>query len=144
MPAGWESVVSPDRPVPAASIVAALFGAGLMRCSVLALPIAAAVASIGGVWAIWACRAEGDPGWVVIDEVAGQWIALLGLARPTPLGVAAACIVFRMLDIAKPGPVGWADRQGGAAGVMADDLIAGALSAGILWAIRTRWPGAFG
>ncbi|MGA9866242.1 MAG: phosphatidylglycerophosphatase A, partial [Acetobacteraceae bacterium] len=44
----------------------------------------------------------------------------------------------------KPGPVGWADRQHGAAGVMADDLIAGALGAGILWAVRTRFPLVFG
>jgi len=40
--------------------------------------------------------------------------------------------------------VGWADRQGGAAGIMADDLIAGAIAAGILWAVREHWPGALG
>jgi phosphatidylglycerophosphatase A len=42
--------------------------------------------------------------------------------------------------VAKPGPIGWADRQGGAAGIMADDLIAGAITAGILWAIGSHWP----
>ena len=49
----------------------------------------------------------------------------------------------RMLDVAKPGPIGWADRQGGAAGIIADDVIAGAIAAGILWAIQAHWPGAF-
>ena len=76
-----------------------------------------------------------------MDEFAGQWIALLGLARPSLLGLAAAFLLFRLLDITKPGPIGWADRQGGPAGVMADDLIAGAIAAGILWAIRSRFPG---
>ncbi len=41
-------------------------------------------------------------------------------------GLLAAFLMFRLLDVAKPGPIGWADRQGGAAGIMADDLIAGA------------------
>jgi len=45
------------------------------------------------------------------------------------VGLLFALAVFRLLDVVKPGPIGWADRQGGAAGVMADDLIAGALAA---------------
>jgi phosphatidylglycerophosphatase A len=44
----------------------------------------------------------------------------------------------------KPGPIGWADRQEGAAGIMADDVIAGAITAGILWAIGSRWPALLG
>ena len=43
-------------------------------------------------------------------------------------GVVAAFLAFRFFDIVKPGPVGWADRQKGAMGVMADDAIAGALA----------------
>jgi phosphatidylglycerophosphatase A len=42
--------------------------------------------------------------------------------------------------VAKPGPIGWADRQVGAAGIMADDVIAGVITAGILWAIDSNWP----
>ena len=109
-----------------------------------ALSLAILAVTLIGLWAIRAARAEGDPGWVVIDEVAGQWAALIGLARPTFLGVATAFAVFRILDIAKPGPVGWADRQPGAAGGMSDDLAAGALAAGILWATRSHWPAIFG
>ncbi|MDQ2805147.1 MAG: phosphatidylglycerophosphatase A [Pseudomonadota bacterium] len=127
-----------------ASVAAALAGAGMMLAASWALPLAALAASLCGLWAIRAAGVEGDPGWVVIDEVAGQWVALVGLDRPTPYGVIAACALFRLLDVTKPGPVGWADRQHGAAGIMADDLIAGALSAGVLWAVRTRWPAAFG
>ena len=109
-----------------------------------ALALAAVAAAVGGVWAIRAAGVEGDPGWVVIDEVAGQWVALLGLGRVTPLGLLVAFLGFRLLDIAKPGPVGWADRQGGAGGIMADDLIAGALVATVLWVLRARWPWVLG
>jgi len=71
-----------------------------------------------------------DPGWVVIDEGAGQALALAALPLGTGwLGVALAFALFRLFDIAKPGPVGWADRQPGAFGVLLDDLIAGALAA---------------
>jgi phosphatidylglycerophosphatase A len=108
------------------------------------LAVAALLVSLLGLWAIRAAEVDGDPGWVVIDEVAGQWVALLGLARPTPLGLLAAFALFRLFDIVKPGPVGWADRQGGAGGIMADDLIAGAIAAGILWAVGQRWPGLLG
>ncbi len=134
----------PVSPGSAGSLAALVLGYGLMRLPPIALILAICLASLGGLWAVWAARVDGDPGWIVIDEVAGQWIALLGLARPTVAGLAAAFLVFRLIDIAKPGPVGWADRQHGPAGVMADDLIAGALTAGILWAVRSRWPGAFG
>lgn len=107
------------------------------------LPAAALIATLVGVWAIHAAEIEGDPGWVVIDEIAGQLLALWGLAHASLLGVLAAFLIFRLLDIMKPGPIGWADRQGGAAGIMADDVIAGAVTAGILWAIEARWPTAF-
>ena len=83
-----------------------------------------------------------DPGEVVIDEVAGMWIALL------PAGVIwwqilAAFVLFRAFDILKPGPVGWADRRlPGGLGIMADDLIAGALAALVLAAGLIAWEGA--
>ncbi len=133
----------PVAPGTAASAVATLLGAVLLGGAAWVLPVAVGAVSLGGLWAIGRARIEGDPGWVVIDEVAGQWTALLGLSRPTPLGLIAGFALFRLLDVAKPGPVGWADRQGGPASVMADDLIAGALSAGVLWAVRRRWPGLF-
>jgi phosphatidylglycerophosphatase A len=77
-----------------------------------------------------------DPGWVVIDEFAGQWIALLGVGTIAPLEIAAAFVLFRVFDILKPGPVGWADRRHGIFGIMADDIIAGALAALVLYGAR--------
>jgi len=81
-----------------------------------------------------------DDGRIVIDEVAGQLIALaplVPLARdgaPNPYAVILAFLLFRLLDIWKPGPVRWAERRfKGGIGVMADDVVAGALAAVSVW-----------
>jgi phosphatidylglycerophosphatase A len=65
---------------------------------------------------------------------------MLGLAGTAWPGLLAAFVMFRLLDITKPGPVGWADRQPGAFGIMADDVIAGVLAAAILFGLRLCWP----
>jgi phosphatidylglycerophosphatase A len=137
--------------------VATVFGVGLLRPapgtwgSAVAVGIGVLIDRFAGfpglalatlavtVLGFWACaRVCGpgeDPSEVVIDEVAGQWIALLFPSfafwtrdfdgwMPYP-GWVAAFLLFRLFDIWKPGPVGWADRRGDAAGVMLDDLIAG-------------------
>lgn len=129
---GWAPAMSGT----VASAVATLIGIGLMLLSPYALWPAVLLAVAGGIWAIRAVGAENDPSWVVVDEFAGQWIAMLGLARVTALGVLAAFLLFRVLDITKPGPVGWADRRHDALGVMADDVIAGLIAALVLWAVR--------
>jgi phosphatidylglycerophosphatase A len=81
-----------------------------------------------GLWAIRVLQARlgiQDDGRIVVDEVAGMSLALL-LIPLTPLAVLCAFVLFRLLDIAKPFPIGWLDRHGhGAWGVMADDLLAG-------------------
>jgi phosphatidylglycerophosphatase A len=123
-----------------ASAVAVLSGAVLLAVFPPALALAALAATVGGFIAVHRAGIIGDPGWVVIDEFAGQWIALLALARPTLSGLAAAFILFRILDITKPGPVGWADRQHGTFGIMADDVIAGAITAVVLAVVRLLWP----
>lgn len=96
-----------------------------------ALALAALGFTLAGFWALARLpEAEKDPSWVVVDEAAGMALALVfaqGL-----LGVVLAFALFRLFDIVKWGPVGWADRQPGAFGVMADDLIAGAMAAGLV------------
>jgi phosphatidylglycerophosphatase A len=80
-----------------------------------------------------------DPSEIVVDEVIGQWIALLPLSYAAwsmeisilamwP-GWIAAFALFRFLDITKLGPVGWADRMNTPLGVMLDDVIAGVFAA---------------
>jgi phosphatidylglycerophosphatase A len=135
---------APFAPGTVASVATLLPGALLLHISPTLLAAAALVATLVGLWSIQSAQVAGDPGWVVIDEIAGQFLALWGLAHASVAGVLAAFIIFRLLDVAKPGPIGWADRQGGAAGIMADDVLAGALTAGILWAIGSRWPAVLG
>ena len=111
----------------------------------LLVPLAAVLATVAGFWAVPRyLRATGgeDPSEVVIDEVAGQWLALSFTIVPLWWhGVAdlftgawpgwvAPFLLFRLFDIWKPWLVGRADRRGDAAGVMLDDLWAG-LFAGI-------------
>ncbi len=70
---------------------------------------------------------EKDPKIVVIDEIAGQFLALIGLS-PRPLILLSAFFLFRILDILKPPPVRQLERLPGGFGIMADDLMAGLLT----------------
>lgn len=81
-------------------------------------------------------RDDHDPGEIVIDEVAGQWIALMPLSfvlwshgsdvviLPWP-GLVGSFLLFRLFDILKPWPVSWADKKSTPFGVMFDDVLAG-------------------
>ncbi|WP_223637953.1 phosphatidylglycerophosphatase A [Rhodobacter sp. TJ_12] len=119
------------------SAVAAVAGWGLVKFSGLpALYLAAVLAFIIGLWALeqeLRDRPHDDPKEVIIDEVAGMWVALAFPASafyyfetemvwPGPL---AAFFWFRFFDIFKPGVIGRADKKGGAMGVMMDDIWAG-------------------
>jgi phosphatidylglycerophosphatase A len=84
----------------------------------------------------WACRVTArammvmDPGAIVWDEVVAFWIVLWLLMPVGFWGQLAAFLLFRFFDIAKPGPVAWADRSfkglgwKGGFGIMFDDLVA--------------------
>ncbi len=121
-------------------MAAVVVGTGLLAVSPWALAAGVVAATAAGLWAIPRAGGTDDPGWVVIDEVAGQWLAMTALARPG-WGILAAFLLFRLLDIAKPGPIGAIDRRPGSVGVMGDDLAAGVLAAGALWAAGQAWPG---
>ena len=130
-PGTWGSLAA----LPAAWMIYALFGPwGLIAGIVLSYVL--------GVWAT-GIETKGkdnhDPSEIVIDEVCGQWIALLPLAFGAMRqdadilalwpGWIAAFALFRLFDITKWGPVGWADRMAGPTGVMLDDVIAGVFAA---------------
>lgn len=159
-------------------LIVTVFGAGLLRPapgtwgSLAALPLAWALHVLGGPLALlvgtgaafllglWATRdymartGRHDPSEVVIDELVGQWIALLPVsfgavhagADPAALwpGVLSAFVAFRAFDIWKPGPVGWADARDDAFGVMLDDVIAGWLAAMIVAVFAFVWHGVLG
>ena len=80
-----------------------------------------------------------DPSEVVIDELVGQWIAVLPIVisafyfklEPIDLwpGWISSFLFFRLFDILKPSLIGWADEKNGALGVMLDDIFAGIAAA---------------
>ena len=121
--------------------------------SLLALPLALICWSLGGHLGValgcaiaiplcwWAAggveRALGrkDPGEIVSDEIAGQWVALLALP-PSPRWWLAAFLAFRLFDVWKPGPIGRLEKRGGAFGIMIDDLLAGVAACLLVHALR--------
>ena len=125
------------------AILIALYGGGIAVLIASLIALAIGIAACGEH-----VRATGreDPSECVIDELAGQWLAcafcllpLGGLAPPAGISLpafAVAFLLFRLFDIWKPWPVGWADSNlKGGLGVMTDDMIAGLMAgAGVVLA----------
>jgi phosphatidylglycerophosphatase A len=94
------------------------------------------IVTIAGIWA--ASRTERvlkvkDPGKVVVDEVAGQFIALLPVPLTRigawPVFVIMAFLLFRFFDIVKPYPARKLESLHGGLGIMLDDVVAGVYAA---------------
>ena len=133
----------PRAPGTAGSLAAVAAAFVVNSVGGFALFVVAAVAACAiGLWSAHSAKlatGKEDPPEFVMDEFAGQWIALLPVSFihwNTAVGfhlviaaAAASFVLFRYFDIVKPGPVGWADRLEGGIGIMLDDLIAGALAA---------------
>ena len=145
-PGTWGSAAA----IPLAWIVHGLFG-------LTGFVVAALLITLVGWWAT-AKYTESTPSHdpsEVIDEVAGMFIALMPLSAglwfagvnswtfPWP-GWVGAFVLFRIFDMLKPGPVGWADRRDDAWGVMLDDLIAGAMAAVVIALAAAISHGALG
>jgi phosphatidylglycerophosphatase A len=130
----------PFAPGTAASLIAVLIGAFVLWIDHRLLTLLAIFTCLIGTWAVHETNEQGDPGWIVVDEFAGQWIAMIGLGRVSLYGLIAAFVLFRFFDITKLGPVGWADRKDGAIGVMADDVVAGLIVAAILFLATNLFP----
>lgn len=74
-----------------------------------------------------------DPGLVVVDEVLGQWVTLLGVHSFSIKSFAAAFVLFRTFDIWKPWPVRNLEKWPDGYGIVADDIAAGIYGALILY-----------
>jgi phosphatidylglycerophosphatase A len=140
-PAGW----SPIAPATVGSAVVVAIG---WFTPVPSLPVALAILAAGTLVAVWiATEAEKDLGHdagpIVIDEVIGQSIALF-FAPHRPLVFIAAFFLFRLFDIWKPLGAREAQVLPGGWGIVADDVIAGLTTLGVLqgllWAqARLGW-----
>ena len=164
--------------MPPSRVIATWFGAGLLRPApgtwgtLAALPVAWGLHVLGGFWLLAAATGvvfflgwwvtvietrgldDPDPSEIVIDEVAGMWLALWPVSLGAMMqGVAitalwpgwvVAFVAFRAFDILKPGPVGWADRLHTPLGVMLDDIIAGAFAALVVIVLAVLAHGVMG
>jgi phosphatidylglycerophosphatase A len=120
---------SPWAPGTCGSLLALTSAWLLFPASWWAVPLAVMAACLAGVpLSFWAERRWGsDPPRVVIDEVAGQWLALF-LVPKSAIWFPLAFLVFRLFDITKPLGIFRVQEAPGGWGVVLDDLLAGAYS----------------
>ena len=144
-PAGWiasglGSGLSPYAPGTVGSLAALLLHFWLRELPWPVYLVVIAAVFLLGTWAaqVMITRLRiADPGFIVIDEFVGQWLALIFVPHDWRW-VIAGFVLFRVLDIAKPWPISWADREiHGGFGVMFDDAIAGALAGLVLFLLAT-------
>ena len=107
---------------------------GLMAALVVGIVVSIAV---GVPAATIAAREVGreDPQFVVIDEVAGQWIALLGCPFDWRHGL-ICLVLFRLFDMTKPPPARQLEDLPGGWGIVFDDVAAGLYAWGIAALLR--------
>ena len=147
-----------------ASLLATWFGSGLLPKapgtwgSLAALPFAVVIVALAGTWGliaaailaalvgVWAAgvyaarSGQEDPQRVVIDEVAGQWLALVPVALDLRL-YAVAFLAFRFFDIVKVWPARAIDRElKGGWGIVLDDIVAGLYAAALTYGVALVWP----
>jgi phosphatidylglycerophosphatase A len=117
------------------------------RLAVDAIVVAGVLVSSGlcVVWGEWAIKRfrQADPHEFVLDEFAGQWVALLGLPLAAQVHVAGVIavvfgqfVLFRLADIAKPPPARQLEKLPAGWGILMDDLMAGVYANGagqLLW-----------
>ena len=128
------------------------FGTVAAAVAWLALSWAGALASVEAQWACavvtivlgtlairlsLGANSAKDPQWIVIDEWAGLFVALVGVNWRVGWQVLLAVILFRIFDISKVGPIRSAERLPGAVGIMADDVVAGVFA--LLGMIAARY-----
>ena len=112
----WYGAAHLFQPAPLALTIGTLVAA--IVATLIGIPAATLVARESG---------REDPGHVVIDEVAGQLITLIGLSPDIP-HAALGLLLFRLFDILKPPPIRQFERLPKGTGIMLDDVAAGLLA----------------
>jgi len=120
----WYAYAAVAHPAPQTLLIALLIG--IVLTIALGVPAATIAARESG---------RHDPGFVVIDEVAGQWIALL-FSPPGWLPALIALALFRAFDIVKPPPARQLERLPAGWGIVFDDVAAGLYALGVATLIR--------
>jgi len=106
----------------------------------VALAAGIVVVAVAGTWSAHALSTRlglKDPGVIVVDEIAGQMLTLLGIGM-TGSVLAAGFVLFRAFDVLKPPPARQLEALPGGFGIMADDLAAG-VYANIALRVALSW-----
>ncbi|MCJ8170210.1 phosphatidylglycerophosphatase A family protein [Atopomonas sediminilitoris] len=139
---GLGSGAMPKAPGTWGTLMALPFGIALQWLSPW---LAGLLILLAAIFGIWLCERVSrdlgvhDHGGIVWDEFVGLWITLW-LAPAHWLVWLAAFALFRLIDILKPWPISWCDREvHGGLGIMLDDVLAGVaawalLQLGLWWA----------
>ena len=106
---------------PSRGTMAAMLVGGIALTLIFGIPASTIAARESGIE---------DPGFVVIDEVTGQWIALLGCPFNWPHAL-TALLLFRAFDITKPFPARQLERLPEGWGIVFDDVAAGLYAWGV-------------
>tara|TARA_B110000858_G_scaffold198192_1_gene263130 strand:+ start:5725 stop:6198 length:474 start_codon:yes stop_codon:yes gene_type:complete len=129
---GFGAGLSPKAPGTVGTVVAVLIYLALPS---MPLIIYAGLIVLSFVFGIWICgkTAEDlgvhDHGGIVWDEFVGYWITMF-MAPSGLVWVLLGFVLFRLLDIFKPWPIKWADKElAGGLGIMLDDVLAGIMAA---------------
>ena len=120
----WAAFARLLHPAPHILMIALI--AGIILSTALGIPAATIAARESG---------RHDPGFVVIDEVAGQWIALLGSPADWRHAL-IALLLFRLFDITKPFPARQLERLPAGWGIVFDDVAAGLYAWGVAAVLR--------
>jgi phosphatidylglycerophosphatase A len=131
---------SPFAPGTAGSLAAILIAwplslLGFDRLHFLVLAFALLYPAIKAAGVVSTLTGRKDPQVVVIDEVLGQWLTLAGALRFDLLTFAMAFALFRLFDIWKPPPIRLIEQIPGGAGIVLDDMMAGAYAALVLFLV---------
>lgn len=129
---------APKAPGTAGALVAIAAAAGLVHfgftaLAFLLLSLGALAPAILASTVVATESGLKDPQIIVVDEVLGQWFTLAGALRFNFRTFLFAFVLFRFFDILKPPPIRLIERVPGGAGIVLDDMMAGAYGALVLF-----------
>ena len=124
----WYAAAHALQPAPIGLAIGTAIAA--LAATLIGIPAATIVARESG---------REDPGHIVIDEAAGQLIALIAIPADWQHAL-ISLLLFRLFDILKPPPVRQLERLPAGTGIMLDDLAAGVLALVVALSLRRFVP----
>jgi phosphatidylglycerophosphatase A len=107
-------------------------GGTLWPISIAVLAVVSSILTLRLTPGVERSSGKKDPGFIVLDEVAGYCVTVAALDKPDWWWLFAGFLLFRLTDIVKPWPAGGLQRLRGGIGVLVDDLVAGVYAFALL------------